>query len=167
MKLLFLDIDGVLCSTRSAAALGDMPHGFERMELFDQVALGLIRRLGRNGVNMVLSSSWRLLHPFQEVAQALDLPIIAAVPNDAPGIRGKQIKYFLDNWPMPVDRYAIVDDDVDMLPEQARCFVRTSNADGLLWYDYLRLCEVLDVAPYDGRLPRGKTTRGTGRALKW
>lgn len=47
MKILFLDIDGVLNSDRSNMAFSGYPHSFSDADMakFDNVALGLLRRL--------------------------------------------------------------------------------------------------------------------------
>ncbi len=137
MKVLFLDIDGVLNSERTAHALGGFPHGFDasNLEKFDHAAIGLIRRLCEEcSVSIVLSSSWRILHSTEEVANGLDLPIFDATPGGG-GHRGTQIKEWLDAHP-EITTYAIVDDDSDMLPEQLPHFVHTTCKNGFLLEHY-------------------------------
>lgn len=146
-KVLFLDIDGVLNSQRSAWALGGFPHDFSEpdMRKFDHVAIGLVRQLcEETGASIVLSSSWRLLHSVHECANGLDLPIFDRTPeiNLGGGKRGGEIKYWLDNHPEVV-QWAIVDDDNDMLPEQRARFVRTSVKEGLTLANYSSLKKLL------------------------
>lgn len=148
MKVLFLDIDGVLNSSRSATAFKGFPHGFGKsdMERFDMVAVNLIRRLCRvTGCRVVLSSTWRILHTVHECANGLDLPIFDATTKDG-GHRGTQIQTWLDAH-QEVTQYAIVDDDSDMLESQLPFFVRTSHADGLSYANYEALERLLTVGP--------------------
>lgn len=145
MKVLFLDIDGVLNSHRSIYAFNGCPHGFtpEHMALFDHVAIGLVRKLCQEtGAVIVLSSSWRLLHATKEVAAGLNLPVIDRTPS-LTGNRGQEIAAWLAEHPS-VTVYAIVDDDSDMLESQRAHFVQTSHEDGLQFRDYQALLRVLN-----------------------
>lgn len=154
MRVLFLDIDGVLNSTRSVAAFGGYPHSFTEkdLQLFDNVAVGLIRRLCKMGnLSIVLSSSWRINSNFRDAAVGLYLPIIDSTPilkhavrDEITGkyrTRGTEIKMWLDEHPN-VTQYAIVDDDSDMLEEQQPFFIKTEHANGLIWKDYSKLCKL-------------------------
>lgn len=144
MRVLFLDIDGVLNSYRSSFALGGVPHGFEpdQMALFDHVALGLIRDVCKDGVKVVVSSTWRIGRTAQQLADGLGLPVIDVTGDGHRGHRGSQIKEWLDAHPEVVI-YGIVDDDDDMLPEQKRHFVKTTFAEGFTFANYLKLCNIL------------------------
>ncbi len=89
-KLLFLDIDGVLNSAdwyaRQRNGFGDLAH-------FDPT---LVRRVdevaGRTGAAVVISSAWRLSHPFDELrtllrrAGLVRAPIIGETPEIEGGI---------------------------------------------------------------------------------
>lgn len=145
MKVLFLDVDGVLNSTRSAVGLGGIPHDTapEQMGLFDLTALGLIRNLCKEtGASIVLSSTWRLSRNPVEMGRALSLPIIDKTPHFGYSkCRGTEIADWLSK--NPVDKYAIVDDDSDMLPEQMPFFVKTTFENGLLWEHYKQLIQLL------------------------
>lgn len=144
MKVLFLDIDGVLNSCRTAVAFGGYPMKLEHLGAFDGVAVRLIQRMcDIGGVKVVLSSAWRLDYTAEEVAKALDLPVIDRTPVFPLGPRGKEIQHWLDNnhW----TSYAIVDDDADMLPEQRAFFVKTEHEEGLSFKNYQRLCQILNV----------------------
>ncbi|OQC17563.1 HAD domain-containing protein [Candidatus Skiveiella danica] len=151
MKVLFLDIDGVLNSRRTAVAFGSYPHKLAHLERFDHAALGLVRRLCEAGVSVVLSSSWREEYQHSEIGRALDLPIIGGTPVLS-GSRGSEIAAWLVEHE-DVRTWAIVDDDPDMLEEQRGCFVQTDPDNGLLWGDYVALCAILDVetVPKAGR----------------
>jgi hypothetical protein len=158
MKVLFLDIDGVLNSQRSCIAFGGYPHevtGYHR-ERFDEVALRLIRGIVKAaGASIVLSSSWRKNEDWQDIGPALELPIIDRTPSGwAPGqVRGHEIAEWLEAHP-EVECYAIVDDDSDMLPEQKPFFVHTTHFDGFQWMHAEKLCELFGVSIYDVNHPK-------------
>ena len=71
MTVIFLDIDGVLCTPLSVRLNWLFRRPMER-PFFDPIALGLLRRLvRRTGARVVLSSSWRYSfedddHPFMQ-----------------------------------------------------------------------------------------------------
>jgi hypothetical protein len=146
MKVLFLDIDGVLNSHRTVYARKDFPHGFDGTDMnrFDPIAIDLIRDIcDKTGASIVLSSSWRILHSVHECANGLDLPIFDKTPiNAGAGVRGDEIQAWLSDHP-EVTQYAIIDDDSDMLPEQATRFVKTDHKNGLMFGDYESLIAIL------------------------
>lgn len=155
MKVVFLDIDGVINSHRTAVAFGGYPHTFDGCErqMFDEVALALIRGIvKRAGASVVLSSTWRLTHPFADVGKALDLPIIDRTPSMLGG-RGGEIARWLSNHP-EVESYAIVDDDSDMTQTQQPYFVHTSGFDGFAWKDAVKLAELMGIGIHDVNHPR-------------
>lgn len=156
-KIVFLDIDGVINSHRSCIAFGGYPHevvGFHRA-MFDEVALALIRGIVKKAeAAVVLSSSWRTTHGYQEIAAALELPIIDRTPSLL-GERGKEIAAWLVAHP-EVECYAIIDDNSDMLPEQMPFFVHTSMYDGFAWKDAEKLAGLLGIHIYDVNHPRLK-----------
>lgn len=151
MRVLFLDIDGVLISTRTCVAHGGFPCELTHTEAFDWVAIKLLQRLcDSSGIQVVLSSAWRLTHDFKDVAKAFDLPIIDRTPSLA-GPRGAEIQHWLDNH-VEVTNYAILDDDPDMLDSQAPHFVKTSGHEGMTWADFSRLCQIFGESPFSGEV---------------
>ncbi len=169
-SVLFLDIDGVLNAVRTCVGLGTYPHDLtaEHVALLDATALGLIRRLCQSSYcDVVLSSSWRITHDWRDVGRALRLPIVDCTPRLL-GPRGKEIAAWLEAHP-DVTRYAIVDDDSDMLPEQLAHFVKTDVNEGLLWRDYVRLCDLFGVGPYEGgpRAAKLEAVIGGSGSLVW
>lgn len=145
MKVIFLDIDGVVNSLRSCAAYGGTPLVLDELDMFDHVALCMVRNLCSYGdIQIVLSSTWRKFNKVEDLAQGLDLPIVAATPFIQGAIRGIEIKAWLDANP-EVSCYAILDDDVDMLPEQLGKFVQVDRNNGLSWENFLRLCEIFNL----------------------
>lgn len=132
MKILFLDIDGVLNSYRTVKLFGGYPYDFTpaHKRRFDWQAVQLISNLCRETqTHIVLSSTWRKHFTHAVVGRELGLPIVDATPilNTSRGVEIN--KWLVDHGPF--DKYAIVDDDSDMLPEQMPRFVQTSMAWGL------------------------------------
>lgn len=149
LKVIFLDIDGVLNSHRSAVAFGGYPHhAADHRGKFDEVAVRLIRGIAKAaGAKVVLSSSWRCDPEWREIGNALGIPLLDRTPSML-GPRGKEIAAWLDNHP-EVERYAIVDDDGDMLPEQMPYFVHTTHQDGLTFGCAEKLAELMGIKIWD------------------
>jgi HAD domain in Swiss Army Knife RNA repair proteins len=159
-KILFLDIDGVLNSHRTAHVHGGpsefggvprgggFPHSFtpDNLKKFDHVAVGLVRQLCiETNCSIVLSSSWRVMHTVQDCANGLDLPIFDKTPSLAAN-RGSEIQHWLNLHP-EVEVYAIVDDDSDMLESQKPYFVQTDGREGLLYRDFMALLNIMQGRP--------------------
>jgi len=163
MRVIFLDIDGVLNSVKTCVATGGYPMELTHREQFDWMAIRLLQRLcDSSGIQIVLSSAWRLHHDFRNVAKAFDLPIIDRTPSLL-GCRGDEIKQWLDNH-VEVTHYAIIDDDPDMLPSQSPYFVQTDGFEGLTWKNYVRLCEIFGEPPYAGE---ARVRAWQGPKLAW
>lgn len=148
MKILFLDIDGVLNSERSSFAFNGYPHDFSAhdMALFDHVAVALVRKLcAVTGCVIVLSSTWRLNFTAAQAAEALDLPIIDRTPDlGSYDTRSSEVSAWLAEHP-EVTSYAIVDDVpvFDDPPANQSRFVQTDPAIGMTLDTYRALCFVL------------------------
>ena len=158
MKIIFLDIDGVLNSSRSFAAYQHLDEADEdpdldyfyktTMKYLDEVAVGLINRLiNETGAKIVLSSTHRKrLHSLVEIdtyLKALGLrgELVGSTPCDPRGHRGSEIKAWLDQH--PVKKYVIIDDDSDMLPEQLEFFIHASGENGMSFKNFLDALRVL------------------------
>ena len=124
MKILFLDIDGVVnCATtkqRHRGFIGIQP---------DKATI--IRRIiNETKCEVVLSSTWRKdINSMAEVKRRV-CHFIDRTPNSSSGIRGNEIKFWLDQHP-EVTKYAILDDDSDMLEEQLPNFFKTTWKGGI------------------------------------
>lgn len=133
MKLIFLDIDGVLNDEKSIQARSAGADGW-KPEAVDQ----LKRVIEETGAKIVISSTWKL--GIKLAAEGVDdsrtelkkgfkffnLPAwIGVTPtrfsNDH---RGVEIKWYLEKYP-EITKYVIVDDRTDMLDEQEPFFVKT------------------------------------------
>lgn len=145
MKVVFLDIDDVLCSLKSSAATGGYPHDFRDLYRFDQHALALLRKLCHLGdVRIVISSTWRLHFTASEIAAGLHLPVTDCTPHLPNQPRGAEIAQWLSENPN-VTHWAILDDSTDMLEEQMGNFVHVEGEDGMRLRDFRRLMQILDV----------------------
>ncbi len=122
MKVLFLDIDGVVnCITtaqRHRGTIGIDPY----------MALLVDRIVQATGAKIVLSSTWRLWESSRQEVRRQVGEFIDVTPEIGGAIRGQEIAEWLKGHP-EVMRYAILDDDSDMLPDQP--FFKTSWAVGL------------------------------------
>lgn len=125
MKILFLDIDGVVnCKTttqRHRGAIGIDPY--------------LAFLVGKIQIDteceVVLSSTWRLWEESRNEVRKQVIKFIDCTPSlKEHHERGYEIKAWLDEHP-EVIRYAILDDDSDMLPEQKDNFFQTSWEHGI------------------------------------
>lgn len=168
MKILFLDIDGVINSERSClAGAFRMKDWSEENDAYfmrwtkatiDPVACGLVNRLLRefDDLFIVLSSSHR--QNFRETpekrseikAYLSDLGVDGDRCIDYTpymnSIRGIQIQDWLNRHP-EVTHYVILDDSSDMMEEQLQNFVRTNPDIGFSAYDYRRASKLLGGNP--------------------
>ena len=131
-KILFLDIDGVVnCATtsqRHRGTIGIDPY----------MALLVDRIIQATGCGVVISSSWRhskerLDEIRKQACEFTDITPSGRLTNYEDRPRGHEIRKWLDRHSdvERVDRYAILDDDSDMLDEQLPSFFKTSWQTGL------------------------------------
>lgn len=144
MKVIFLDVDGVLNSTYS-----DSISTGEKGWMWDTVSEYHLEKLKRivdkTDAKIVLSSSWRVYHPLltgdgeitdellKILVHKLDifgLSIYDVTPELRLQIRGNEIKQWLDNH-SEVEKYVIIDDEYDFRYEQEPFVIRTTMTNGL------------------------------------
>lgn len=132
MKVLFLDVDGVLNHEAVYLEGGTHPR-------LDAACLARLKRvLEITGAVIVLSSSWRFYIADRHLAPAFDwagIPRwIDVTPRAPDGHRGTEVAAWLREHQLrervAVERYAIIDDDSDFLPSQQSQFVHTSFREG-------------------------------------
>lgn len=169
MRVIFLDIDGVLNSQRSALAFTGF--GFpdpEKDPKLDPVAVNILRKLVRETeAKIVVSSSWRLGSTVDELRaifvnwykvweDAADI-IIDMTPDlwkktpytkGKQVLRGQEVDAWLEAHP-EVDAYVIFDDNSDFLPHQSSRFIQTDPNVGLTFDDYQRALAILLNIPED------------------
>lgn len=126
MKILFLDIDGVVnCSTTIQRR-----HGLIGIDPLMAFRIAKIT-LDVPDLQVVLSSSWRLSQESRDEVEKQVVRIFD-ITSSLPGRRGDEIKEWLDSHKnLNIEKYAILDDDADMLPEQLPHFFKTSWEEGI------------------------------------
>ena len=132
MKILFLDVDGVCNSKETLQRTTSGVYGIDPYMAF---MVGKIQL--DTGCEVVLSSTWRYGEESRKEIRERVVNFIDVTPNswyhkefDHHSIRGEEIQKWLNNHP-EVTKYAILDDDSDMLPEQLTNFFQTSWEKGL------------------------------------
>jgi hypothetical protein len=140
MKVLFLDVDGVLLTRASAMYFAWLqrngPDPTKGWRLWCPIATNNLRRLlaDEPDLMVVLSSSWRTGRTLEECKDLfrendLDPDRMIGRTGAARDKRGHEIQAWLDHHP-EVTRFVIVDDDSDM--EHLEAFhVKTDFAVGL------------------------------------
>lgn len=143
--IIFLDIDGVTCTSRHAVAIGETGLWANQ----DPVALAFLNRMCKEyDCRVVISSTWRkgkdrryfyelfMASGNLNLAQALDYYWCTV---NTGGCRGDEIQEWLDRnrW----DDYIIIDDSSDMLEHQKDHFVRTDSRNGMLFEHYMAIEE--------------------------
>lgn len=116
MKLIFLDIDGVLATRESYKTVSVLKVGSKRYSSLDLRAIvNLQLVLDQTKADVVISSSWRKLYSLAELRhildqESLDCQVVGVTPSHAHG-RGAEITQFLVTLPTPPVSYVILDDD--------------------------------------------------------
>lgn len=133
MKIIFLDIDGVVTSLRS---------GWFNLDIY---TVNFLRWLCKEaGAKIVISSTWRHNHgkDFWEPIFGEHLHNDFKTPSNNRETngdkRGGEIQMWLDNHPN-TKKYLILDDDDDMLSSQMDSFIQTDSLDGML-HEHMMKC---------------------------
>lgn len=159
MKVIFLDIDGVLNSTETCHNwhLKTGKGGYGGFFDEDEVATDENVKWGQNlvdnlrticektGAKIVISSTWRkhfTVPKFKEMFRVYgwEAPVLDRTP--LMRIRGQEIKYWMDKH--KPESYVIIDDFDDFLREQYPFFVRTNPDIGLTQEDSLKAINILN-----------------------
>ena len=122
MKVIFLDIDGVL-NCRKTANPRELPYIVDR-----KLLKRLKRLLERTGARIVLTSTWRYDPAGLFSAKHWGIPFMDVIPDMPKQPRRREILAWLKAHPQ-VKRFAIIDDDDDGLDELP--LFQTSPAVGL------------------------------------
>lgn len=131
MKVIFLDVDGVLNKHSDYRVASSAGHGLiVNNELVDR----LLEIIKDTGAKLVLSSSWRILDQGEEYLNKMGLTFIGKTDTnnyseDSNHYRGSQIQRWLDK--NDVEEYVILDDDSDMLFSQLPNFIQTDPEYGI------------------------------------
>lgn len=167
MKVIFLDIDGVLNSEASMRDFGirntwnDNPHPMH-IEWLNMI-------VEKTGAKVVISSTWRTSgspHMFGRLLYLLGF--IGEVIDRTPNLdteRGTEIKSWLfshidkldrcknlqwaPSWMEPIESFVILDDDDDMLELSATNLVLIKDGTGLQEEHALKAIEILNGVKYE------------------
>lgn len=140
MKIIFLDIDGVLTSART---------GWMNWDIY---ATTFLKWVCLNAdVKIVISSTWRCHRDKQFFEDIFGKEIIHAdwktpwdLMNRNVRCRGHEIKLWLEQHP-EIDKYLIIDDDSDMLHEQLPNLLLTNTYNGLQFEDMEKIREFFNL----------------------
>lgn len=155
MKIIFLDIDGVLnhisfsIYRNRLSEKYNSPFDYLDMEPIACSNLQLLLEADSQ-IRIVISSSWRKFHSLDDLRRMLTEQkidgsrVIDKTPsNKEHGLmRGHEIQTWLNEHPEIKD-YAIIDDDGDMLPEQKANFVQTDVRVGFSLINAEKVAEIL------------------------
>ncbi|MEA2887781.1 MAG: hypothetical protein QOD11_2141 [Bradyrhizobium sp.] len=110
MKIIFLDIDGVLNCDRT-------PNPRKFPYIVDKKLLARLKKLlERTGAKVVLSSSWRCDPVGRLAAKHYGVPFIDICPDKPRSPRRNEMRAWLSAHPK-VTRYAVLDDEDDELDD--------------------------------------------------
>lgn len=153
--ILFLDFDGVLCTSRQAYAVGD--RGL--LGCLDPVSLDFLDRLCREyKIWVIISSTWRIgervemfINMFKatghfDLAKSLFYDDYATRSMNGRQVRGLEIEDWMKRHDDLVLDYLIIDDDFDMLDYQMSRLVNTPTQDGMLLEHYVHIEKVIENA---------------------
>lgn len=131
MKVIFLDIDGVLNTGEYIAEIGKDPEERKVLrativnysKMIDPNASALLNVITeKTGAKIVVSSTWRILHPWDDLVWMLrNRGVTGDLLDKTPKRgrdRGHEIGMWLDKHP-EVTHFVILDDDDDIDPYEA------------------------------------------------
>lgn len=140
MKILFLDIDGVLNNTATFIHNRQMQkkyvgYSHRHFDEIDPKLLALVRHIcEETGAKIVISSSWRILHTMGQIIEVFEAqgwknpPVIDMTGRSDNGFRGQEVYNWIEGCES-LTGYAILDDDGDFFPNQP--LFRTDTRIGL------------------------------------
>lgn len=156
MKVLFLDIDGVLNTEGSRIqAHRRKPGSWGTHEAWVTESVDQLKRIiAETGCQLVISSDWRLPQnigdlkngfTFFQLPDWIGVTPVMGQNNSTNWIRGREINAWLSD--KEVESFVIIDDNDWMLPEQSRQFVQTDPYFGLTENDANLAITVLKHVP--------------------
>ena len=149
MKIIFLDIDGVLNSQYSMAKNFDQGKRpiHTTFPYIDHVSC-LNEITDKTGAKIVISSTWRKLHNLRSLQDILYLchvkaDVISLTPVIHNKKRGDEIQKWLDDTEETIESFVILDDDSDMVHLMHR-LVNVDNSIGLTLGDVVKAVTMLN-----------------------
>lgn len=157
MKIIFLDIDGVLNSEKwyksNKSSTLNIEYDKQKFisDSFDPECWKYVEKLiNETGAKIVLSSSWRhydLESTVKEYTGTAFQPIIDNLIGVTPGMmsrcRGMEIRLYLRSLSEQPESYVILDDDRDMFDSQLPYFVHINDETGITENDYKKALKIL------------------------
>lgn len=156
MKIIFLDIDGVLCTKRAHIAQRRFKTEWH-MTAFDREAVGLLNAIHEHdpeNTRYVLSSTWRTHYDQIFMENHLrsfgwtgvfhsDWKTVNLLrdPSAHQSFRGNEVKEWLDRNEHIT--YVIFDDGTDFLESQQENFINTRHDYGISYHDYINAMLIL------------------------
>lgn len=152
MKVIFLDIDGVL-NTQN-----DVHEGVHLNPIFIKRINNLVEFGRKSGpVTVCISSAWRVLYDLDEIIKMLRVTGLRAIVNwdktpiinDPERCRGDEIGLWLKANERKIKGYVIIDDSNDFLDYQKSFHIHTKSTEGfteakleeaITIFSYLDLC---------------------------
>lgn len=135
MKLIFLDIDGVMNNYK--CELSDKHDSLA----FDEESVKLLKKLiEKTKAKLIISSTWRIGETLETLNSKvlkhykLDKHVIDFTPALTETIRGEEIKLVLEKYD-DVEKFIIIDDDQDM-GELLPYLIRTKTSKGFTNKEY-------------------------------
>lgn len=154
MKIIFLDIDGVLNTLLTGDYLAD-GFQFDHTNWGGQQCLALRKIIDQTNAKVVISSTWRKhidlgFHETErwnhEFASAgIPAVCIGVTGNARNNFRGREVRDWLSEHP-EVTEYVILDDESDFYPDQPR--VRVNSETGLSDRDMAFAVALLSGEPH-------------------
>jgi hypothetical protein len=146
VKVIFLDIDGVMNSMRSMHRLYHAGHGrFNDIPVHETVG-PLNKIIKHTDAKIVISSTWRKLHNSFSMAYILFLcGVKGEVIDSTPVIHNKQRGFEIKTWLEQrddIEAFVVLDDDSDM-DDVRDHFVKVNNKMGLTYKNAEEAIEIL------------------------
>jgi len=145
LKIIFLDIDGVLNSENYYKKVDRTKKDWNK---FNPLAVEMIRRLIEEfDASIVISSTWRYGLVKELKNELIKSGLVKYLHKDwktpeiYPSHRGEEINLWLDNHSEAID-YVIIDDDENILEEQKNWFIRTDINEGMTEEHYYKVRQI-------------------------
>lgn len=154
MKVIFLDIDGVLNNQNHILKLVNLLGREQYFTIvralheppFDYGSCLLLQELIKKlDLKVILSSTWRYnINSKDLIKKYAGIEIMDTTPVLSSGIRGEEIQHYL-NTHKEIINYVILDDDSDILDSQKDHFVKVDSKVGLTIKEIIQCEEILNM----------------------
>lgn len=156
MKIIFLDIDGVLCTGRAhySQGQGNGNHGF--MDAIDREGVGMLNKIAEDfDATFVISSTWRQMHTKESLTAHLEkYGFLGKIEEDwATPVGGRNRGAEIDEWmerngPQNIEAYVIIDDVQQFMTWHTDHVVLTDASNGITLKNYYDIRTILGEKAY-------------------